>query len=201
MPIPILGPALSVITGSMFSGKSEELIRRLVILQRSGIRVLAVKPVEDTRKPKRGIYSRNGTELPAVRIGASREILEYAAHYDVIGIDEAQFFDAELPSVVMTLVRMRKHVIVAGLDLDFEERPFEHIAYLMALAEEVVKLSTACMRCKTFSASRSHRLSGNRARVAIGDEDEYEALCLHCFVPPNGIEHLAGHELRPALST
>lgn len=192
MPMPILGPSLTVVTGSMFSGKSEELIRRLLVLQYSGIRALVVKPGTDSRTDAE-IVSRNGSKLPAMTFQTSKEILEHASSYDVIGIDEAQFFDTQNPKelmrVVMLLVRQRKHVIVAGLDLDFEEKPFENIAFLMALAEEVVKLSTACMRCKTYSASRSFRKTSGRDRVQIGDKDDYEALCLHCYVPPNGVSH------------
>src|SRR3989338_219296 len=100
MPMPILGPALSVITGSMFSGKSEELIRRLHVLQYSGIRALVVKPGIDSRTEAE-IVSRNGLKLPAMVLQTSKEILDYAASYDVIGIDEAQFFDTQNPKELM----------------------------------------------------------------------------------------------------
>ena len=194
MPNRILGPALSVIAGSMFSGKSEELIRRIRVLQYSGLRVLVVKPSIDTRTES-FISSRNGANIPAIVITHAREIIALAADHEVVVIDEGQFVDPDQPKelslVAMILVRMGKYVIVAGLPSDFKEDPFENMAFTMALAEDIQIVSGTCHRCKEHTASRSNRKSASRTRVEVGDSD-YEALCLYCYEPPeksNGTDH------------
>lgn len=206
MSIQILGPALFVISGSMFSGKSEELIRRLRILQHSDIRVLVVKPFIDKRRDDSTIYSRNGIALPAITVHASKDILDFAAEYDVIGIDEGQFFDMLIPKELMRVVKillsMGKHVIVAGLDNDFEGEPFENIAFLLGHSEDSVKLHTICMRCKQRPASRSHRKTAGTSRVELGDKNNYEALCLRCFaLAKHGVAHSYSSSSKDLLSS
>lgn len=206
MSIQILGPALFVISGSMFSGKSEELIRRLRILQHSDIRVLVVKPIADARRNDSTIYSRNGIALPAITVQTSKDILNFASEYDVIGIDEGQFFDMSTPKELMRVVKillsMGKHVVVAGLDNDFEGEPFENMAFLLGQAEDSVKLHTICMRCKQRPASRSHRKTAGTSRVELGDKDNYEALCLRCFaLAKQGVAHSHSSSSTDALSS
>ena len=178
----MLVPELVVLTGPMFSGKSEELIRELRLAQIAELGVLVVKPVRDTRSEE--VASRNGSGLPAIKVRNAREILTCVNGEMYIGIDETQFFDDELPAVVMELVRQGKRVIAAGLDLDFEEKPFETTQRLMALAQEVRKLQAVCSKCRRRHASRSQRLTDDASRIVVGDK-QYEPRCMSCFVPPH----------------
>jgi thymidine kinase len=178
----MLVPELVVLTGPMFSGKSEELIRELRLAQIAELGVIVIKPMRDTRSKE--VASRNGTNLPAILVSHSREILDKVNGEMYIGIDETQFFDEELPTVVMELVRKGKRVIAAGLDLDFREQSFETTQRLMALAQEVRKLRAVCSKCKRRHASRSQRLTDDTSRIVVGDK-EYEPRCLYCFIPPS----------------
>lgn len=179
----MISPKLEVIAGCMFSGKTEELIRRLKRSRIAGLGTLTFKPQHDTRVGAE-IKSRNGDTLEAIVIVEPQQILKIATtEHQVIGIDEAQFFNADLIPVVLALVRQGKRVIISGLDLDYREQPFEVVSMLMALASPVDKLTAVCMKCKLREATRSQRLSDDRARMVVGDRD-YEPRCLVCYVPP-----------------
>lgn len=186
----MLAPELIVITGPMCSGKTEELIRYLRQSEHAKLGMLVVKPSVDTRDGQvLAIKSRNGHKLVAIDVPNAVAILEQVATEHVwIGIDEAHFFDIGLVAVVMQLVRSGKRVIVSGLDLDYLEKPFEVMAQLMALAQEVQKLTAVCSKCRVRHASRSQRLTDDTSRIAVGDK-EYEPRCLQCYVPPNGVSH------------
>lgn len=173
--------SLTVIIGCMFSGKSEELLRRLKRAEIAGLRVLIVKPALDTRGAAARICSRDGRCMDAISVRTAAEIPNAAADYDAIGLDEAQFFDVGIVSAVRTLFAAGKRIIVAGLDTDHHDEPFGSTHFLMAIAEaEIVRLYAVCMRCKG-EATRTFRKSGSQVQVEIGDADKYEALCYTCY--------------------
>ncbi|MEK7614980.1 MAG: thymidine kinase [Patescibacteria group bacterium] len=178
----MFNPGLVVITGPMFSGKSTELIRRLTIAKIAKRDVLIFKPGRDTRTAEE-ICTRNGSCIAATIVSSAVEIIPFAANAQVIGIDEAHFFEDDLPGVAMQLARTGKQVIVAGLNLDFQERPFPCIPHLLALADEIVHVHALCTACNERLATRSQRLMGGDERYMVGDT-EYAARCLQCFVPP-----------------
>lgn len=180
----MLAPELIVITGPMCSGKTEELIRYLRQGQHAQIDVRIFKPTIDTRSGT-VIKSRNGHELKAIEVPNASAILDLVGENHLwIGIDEAHFFDPELVTVVMKLVRMGRRVIVSGLDLDFQEKPFGAMPHLMALAQEVLKLTAVCSKCHIRHASRSQRLSDSMSTIVVGDR-EYEPRCLQCYELPS----------------
>lgn len=164
----------------MFSGKTEELIRRLnraVIAQQS---VEIFKPEVDKRYSKKKVVSHNSNEIHSTPVGFANDILLRSGDSDVIGIDEAQFFDAEIVKVANTLANQGKRVIVAGLDMDFMGRPFKPMDELMAIAEYITKVHAICMNCGKI-ASYSHRRTKSNKTVVLGEKDVYEALCRNCF--------------------
>ncbi len=176
-------PNLEVITGPMFSGKSEELLRRINLFKIAGIGVIIFKPATDTRSGS-ACKSRNGGSETAIDIVDPNEIFAHVNEsHAVVAIDEAHFLPEELGIVVMRLVRMGKHVIVACLDLDFSEKPFKTTAQLLCLATSILKLRAVCKKCGQRYASRSQRLVVSTAVELVGDK-EYAARCLNCFVPP-----------------
>lgn len=177
---------LYVITGPMFAGKTEELIRQIKLVQVAGKNVKIFKPKIDVRSGG-AIKSRNGHNLPAIEVEKPEDIPSFIEHGDqVIAIDEAHFFSKELISVVVQLYRSGRFVIVSGLDLDFEEKPFETIAPLLCLAEKVFKLKSVCEKCKTLpaSATRSQRLVKSEERFLVGSS-EYVPRCTRCYEPPS----------------
>jgi thymidine kinase len=177
------GGWIEVVTGCMFSGKSEELIRRLrrAIIARQ--RVQVYKPGVDDRYNTAQVVSHSRWRLEADRVQRSAEIL---AHVDprteVVGIDEGQFFDADLPRVCQHLADLGKRVIVAGLDMDFRGQPFGPMPELLAVAEEVEKVHAICARCGS-PASYTQRLTAAQEQVVVGAADVYEARCRRCFEP------------------
>lgn len=174
-------PALEVITGPMFSGKSDELIRRLTLCKIANLGVIVIKPERDTRCEN--VSSRNGRMMDAVTVSSTDEILALVEEtHQVIGIDEIQFFDSGLVSVVLHLVRAGKHVVVSGLNLDFKEEPFENTMRLMALSSSVTVLKAVCDTCRSFEAVRSQRLVETSDRILVGDK-QYGPRCLSCYVP------------------
>jgi len=178
-----INPHLEVITGPMFSGKSEELIRRIKRARIAGLKTIRFKPIRDTRSGE-AIQSRNGESLEAINITKPKEILALVKpEHALVGIDEGHFFSADLIPVVLQLVRQGKRVIVCGLDLDYAEKPFEVMASLMALAYPIKKLTAVCMKCKREPATRSQRLVADKTRELIGD-NEYEPRCLQCYEAP-----------------
>jgi thymidine kinase len=174
---------VEVITGSMFSGKSEELIRRIRRAQIARQKVQIFKPRVDSRYEADHIVSHSEMKLPSQVVGSAREILERVdKDTEVVGIDEGQFFDPSLVQVVDELAGRGVRVIVAGLDQDYMGRPFEPMPQLLAVAEYVDKTLAICMRCGA-PANRSQRLVAATDRVVVGGAHEYEARCRHCFQP------------------
>lgn len=173
---------IEVITGCMFSGKTEELIRRLNRARYARQTVVIVKPRIDARYAPDSVVSHSRQELRAIAIDEAQEIFEHAANVDVVGIDEAQFLGAPLVPVVERLANEGRRVIIAGLDQDFLGRPFEPMPHLMAVAEYVTKNLAICMRCGN-PADRSQRLVRREATVVVGGTETYEARCRRCFDP------------------
>jgi len=174
---------IEVITGSMFSGKSEELIRRLRRAQIARQKVQIFKPVFDDRYSADEIVSHSEMRIQSVKIGSSAELLRQVANdTEVIGIDEAQFFDHELPAACVELAGQGKRVVVAGLDTDYLGRPFEPMPHLMAIAEYVTKTHAICMVCGN-PASHTQRLVASDERRLVGASGTYEARCRRCFDP------------------
>jgi thymidine kinase len=179
---------IEVICGSMFSGKSEELIRRIHRVQIAKKKVQIFKPTIDTRYSIQYIYSHNGTKIEAINISNSKELLEkIESDTEVVAIDEAQFYDKEIVAICQKLADQGKRVIVAGLDQDFRGEPFGPIPKLLAIAEYIDKLQAICMICGN-PASRTQRLvNGQPAKysdptILIGAKETYEARCRKCHV-------------------
>lgn len=174
---------IEVICGSMFSGKTEELIR---LLRRASIarqKVAIFKPQIDTRFSEDHIVSHSELKIASQVVGSAREILEKALESQVVGIDEAQFFDEDLVPVVQKLANMGKRVIVAGLDTDYRGIPFEPMPQLMAIAEYVTKTHAICVICGN-PANFTQRTIHDSTRVIVGADEIYEARCRNCFEPP-----------------
>lgn len=174
---------IEVICGPMFSGKTEELIRRIRRAQIARQRVAIFKPRIDNRYSSDHIVSHDEQRIPSTAVSTAAEILVKSAHAQVVGIDEAQFFDEELVGVCETLAAQGKRVIVAGLDQDYRGKPFEPIPQLLAVAEYITKTLAICVKCGN-PANRTQRITQARERVLVGAEDVYEARCRHCFEPP-----------------
>lgn len=172
---------LEVITGPMFSGKSEELIKRIKILSYVETPTLVVKPSIDDRFSQSEIISRNGTSISSYSVDTVDDIKELFSkkEYKALVIDEVQFFDDSLIDFVDDLATKGIRVIVCGLDQDYKRRPFKIMSQLMALAENVVKLKAVCLVCKNV-ASCSFRTSTTHDTIEIGDSDKYEARCRQC---------------------
>jgi thymidine kinase len=177
---------LEVVTGSMFSGKSEELIRRLRRAQIAKQRVQVFKPAIDDRYGAAHVTSHSEMKIASENVSTSRELLERVLpDTEVVGIDEGQFFDVELPAVCNMLADQGKRVIVAGLDQDYLGKPFEPMPQLLALAEYITKTLAICMVCGD-PANHTQRLVASRERVLVGATGAYEARCRHCFDPTLG---------------
>ena len=171
---------IEVVCGSMFSGKTEELIRRLKRAKFARQRVEIYKPAIDTRYSSEEVVSHDSNSISSTPVDSARSILLLASEAQVVGIDEAQFFDDSLVEVCNELARMGKRVIVAGLDMDFKGEPFGPMPALMAVAEEVTKVHAICVRCGNL-AYVSHRKVANEHRVMLGEKEEYEPLCRECY--------------------
>ena len=171
---------VEVICGSMFSGKTEELIRRLRRAQFAHQRVEIFKPAIDVRYSEEEVVSHEGNSIMSTPVDTSTNILLLAQGSDVVGIDEAQFLDDHIVEVCNTLAGMGIRVIVAGLDLDFKGQPFGPMPALCAIADEVTKVHAICVKCGSL-AYVSHRLIHNDKRVLLGEKDEYEPLCRECY--------------------
>ena len=174
---------IEVITGSMFSGKSEELIRRLRRAQIARRKVQIFKPKIDNRYAEDHIISHSDMRIPSVNLSSSTELLaQVLPDTEVVGIDEGQFFDADLPAVCSTLADRGKRVIVAGLDQDYLGKPFEPMPQLLAIAEYITKTLAICVVCGD-PANHTQRLVASSDRVLVGATGLYEARCRHCFDP------------------
>src|SRR6476659_4093024 len=177
---------IEVITGSMFSGKSEELIRRLRRAQIARRKVQIFKPRVDNRYADDHIISHSEMRIPSVNLSSSRELLDQVLpDTEVVGIDEGQFFDGELPAVCSALADQGKRVIVAGLDQDYLGKPFEPMPQLLSIAEYITKTLAICMVCGA-PANHTQRLVASHERVVVGGQGTYEARCRHCFDPRLG---------------
>ncbi|MFY9752493.1 MAG: thymidine kinase [Candidatus Acidiferrales bacterium] len=174
---------IEVVVGPMFSGKSEELIRRLRRAEIARQRVQIFKPVIDQRYAKNGIVSHSGLEIASELVTSGEEVLsKVAARTEVVGIDEAQFLGETLVDSCVKLADLGKRVIVAGLDTDFMGRPFEPMPLLLAVAEEIHKLLAICMRCGN-PAVHTQRLVASEELIVVGAGGMYEARCRRCFEP------------------
>lgn len=171
---------IEVICGSMFSGKTEELIRRLNRAKIARQQVEIFKPAFDKRYHAEDIVSHNDNSIRSTPVQTPSEILLLAGSCDVVGLDEAQFFDQSILDVCNTLANSGKRVIVAGLDMDYEAKPFGCMPQLMSIAEYVTKVHAICVVCGEV-ASHSFRTSPSRERVLLGETDAYEARCRRCF--------------------
>ena len=172
--------SIEVICGSMFSGKTEELIRRMKRAQFAKQTVEIFKPCIDVRYSEDKVVSHDSHSIPSTPIQSPAQMLEMSNDVEVVGIDEAQFFDNSLIEVVQTLANRGIRVIIAGLDTDFMGKPFGPMPALMAVAEDIQKVHAICVRCGS-PANHSHRLSKNDQLVVLGEKDIYEPLCRHCF--------------------
>ncbi|MDR0363688.1 MAG: thymidine kinase [Bacteroidales bacterium] len=171
---------IEVICGSMFSGKTEELIRRLKRAQIARQKVEIFKPVIDTRYIPEEVVSHDAHSVRSTPVASASEILFYAGEAEVVGIDEAQFFDDGLVSVCNKLASMGVRVIVAGLDMNYLGEPFGPMPALLATAEYVTKVHAICVKCGNL-AHHTHRTIDNDQLVVIGETDSYEALCRKCY--------------------
>jgi len=185
-PHPTASGWIEVITGSMFSGKSEELIRRLRRAQIARQKVQIFKPHVDSRYSEDHIISHSEMRIPSENLQSSRDLLaRVLPDTEVVGIDEGQFFDAELPAVCNALADQGKRVIVAGLDQDYLGKPFEPMPQLLAIAEYITKTLAICMVCGA-PANHTQRLVASSERVVVGGPGTYEARCRKCFDPRLG---------------
>jgi thymidine kinase len=171
---------IEVICGSMFSGKTEELIRRLRRAEFAKQQVEIFKPITDTRYHETDVVSHDHSTLKSQPVLDSADLIQRVGTSQVVGIDEAQFFDEGLITVCEKLAAKGVRVIVAGLDMDFQGRPFGPMPQLMAMAEFVTKVHAICMRCGEL-AVYSHRTNANKDLIMLGETDSYEPLCRTCF--------------------
>lgn len=175
---------IEVICGSMFSGKTEELIRRLRRAEFARQRVEIFKPSVDTRYAMADVVSHDASTIRSTPVPSSSNLLLLASDIEVVGIDEAQFFDVGLPAVCAQLAEQGIRVIAAGLDMDFQGRPFGAMPELMAVAEYVTKVHAICMHCGEL-ANFSHRTTASQELVVLGETESYEPLCRSCFHAAN----------------
>lgn len=172
--------SIEVICGSMFSGKTEELIRRLHRAQFANQKIAIFKPMVDNRYSDVEVVSHDGKSVKSQPISSPAEMLTVDAGIKVIGIDEAQFFDDSIVEVVQFLANRGIRIIAAGLDMDYTGKPFGPMPKLMAIAEDVQKVHAICVKCGNL-ANHSHRLSKSTDLVVLGEKDVYEPLCRECF--------------------
>lgn len=175
--------SLEVICGSMFSGKTEELIRRLKRVRIANQRLLVVKPAIDTRFAKEKIVSHDTNSFISTPIQDPQQIVALAKDSEVVGVDEAQFFDDSIATVCEQLAANGVRVIVAGLDMDFAGTPFGPMPLLMAKADHVTKLHAICVRCGAM-ANYSYRIAAGEDQVLLGATDSYEPRCRQCYHQP-----------------
>ena len=171
---------LEVICGSMFSGKTEELIRRIKRAKIANQSVKIFKPIKDTRYSINDVVSHDDNSFVGIPVKHSTEIFQHIENANVIGIDEAQFFDADLPGVCEKLALKGYRVIIAGLDMDFRGVPFGPIPQLLAVAEYITKVHAICPHCGNL-ATHSYRLSEEGETVVLGEKDKYEPRCRICY--------------------
>ncbi len=174
---------IEVIVGCMFSGKTEELIRRLRRAEIAKQKVIVFKPKIDNRYSSDHIVSHSEAKLKSLVVESSKEVEQLAQDAQVIGIDEGQFFDSGIVEVAERLANQGKRVLIAGLDQDYRARPFEPMPQLLAVAEYITKTLAICVVCGN-PADRTQRTTPSNERVLVGAKDSYEARCRRCFEPP-----------------
>jgi len=177
---PINSGWIEVICGPMFSGKTEELIRRLIRAQIAKQRVAIFKPTSDNRYEQDYIVSHNQRKIKSIQVKKVDVIIDYIDQADVFGIDEAQFFDNSIIDVCQKLANAGKRVVIAGLEKDYLANPFGPMPKLLADAEYITKVNAICMKCGN-PANFSHRISKEKKQVVLGESDKYEALCRKCY--------------------
>jgi thymidine kinase len=170
---------IEVICGSMFSGKTEELIRRLKRVKIANLKAEIFKPAIDTRYDESKIISHDTNFIQSTPVDSSQNILLLAQDVDVVGIDEAQFFDIEIANVCEQLALKGIRVIVAGLDMDYTGKPFGQMPQLLAIADYITKLHAICARCGNI-ANVSYRKTKTEGQILLGEKDIYEPRCRHC---------------------
>jgi thymidine kinase len=175
-----LGGSIEVVCGSMFSGKTEELIRRLNRARIAKLKVEIFSPKADTRYVDNALVSHNSNSIPSTPVENASSILLLTSDVNVVGIDEAQFFDDELPDVCNVLANKGIRVIVAGLDMDFKGKPFGPMPEIMAIADSVTKLQAVCVQCGN-PAMYSYRLIANDNKILLGEKESYEPRCRICY--------------------
>lgn len=171
---------IEVVCGSMFSGKTEELIRRIRRAKIANQKLAIFKPAKDTRYADEDVVSHNDNSVPSIPVASSKDIYKHISDENVVGIDEAQFFDMDLPDVCEKLALRGVRVIVAGLDMDFRGVPFGPMPHLLAVAEYVTKVHAICPHCGNL-ATHSYRLSQEKETVVLGEKDKYEPRCRICY--------------------
>ncbi len=171
---------IEVICGSMFSGKTEELIRRITRAKIANQKVLIFKPKRDIRYGTDVVMSHDENKYDSIPVDSSLDILQHIGDANVIGIDEAQFFDEDLPAVCQKLAIRGSRVIIAGLDMDFRGVPFGPMPNLLAVAEYITKVHAICPHCGNL-ATHSYRLSSETETVVLGEKDKYEPRCRVCY--------------------
>lgn len=185
---------IEVVCGGMFSGKTEELIRRAKRAHIAGQNVIVVKPAIDKRYSETEVVSHNETALPSILLDTADQIILLTGNADVVCIDEAQFFDDRIVEVANSLANDGKRVIIAGLDMDFNGKPFGPMPFLLAIAEFVTKLHAVCSESGAM-ANFSQRVIDNENTVLVGEYDAYEPRARHCFRP--SIDKRRGKPIRP----
>ncbi|HHZ64893.1 MAG TPA: thymidine kinase [Flavobacteriales bacterium] len=193
--------SIEVICGSMFSGKTEELIRRLKRASYARQKVEIFKPTVDDRYDDSNVVSHDKNTIHSTPVSKPKDIFALANNIDVVGIDEAQFFDDSLVEVCNYLANKGIRVIVAGLDMDYLGKPFGPIPGLMATAESVTKVHAICVKCGNI-ANHSHRISVEDTLVVVGESQEYEPLCRSCFsalFPPLDVSDGIGNKIKREL--
>ncbi len=178
---------IEVICGSMFSGKTEELIRRLKRAKIAGQRVEIFKPLLDTRYDAVKVVSHDANAISATPIARANKMLEHLEGVQVIGIDEAQFFEAGLTDVCQQLALRGIRVIIAGLDMDYRGKPFGPMPHLLAVAEYITKVHAICQQCGNL-ATHSYRKVQDQSAILLGEKDSYEPRCRTCYEMGNILE-------------
>jgi thymidine kinase len=172
---------IEVICGPMFSGKTEELIRRLVRAQIAKQKVAIFKPFTDNRYDHQYIVSHNQNKIKSIQVKDANEILSFIKKADVFGIDEAQFFDKTVVTTCKKLADVGKRVVIAGLEKDYKAKSFGSMSELLVDAEYITKVNAICMKCGD-PANFSHRISSEKKQIVVGETDKYEALCRRCYI-------------------
>jgi len=176
--------SIEVICGSMFSGKTEELLRRLKRAEFAKMKIAVFKPIVDSRYDKKKVVSHDKNTIHSIPVKKAEDILNHVNQVQVVAIDEAQFFDEDLIKVCNVLANNGKRIIVAGLDMDFLGEPFGVVPQLLAIAEQITKVHAICVDCGE-NANHSFRKTTDKELVKLGEKNEYKPLCRSCFITNN----------------